>query len=440
VGLLITTLAALALLLALILRWKIHAFLALLIAALALGLAAGMAPQAILASFQTGISELLGSVAVIIGAGAILGRLIEVSGGAAVLAERLIKVFGPDRVAWAMLFTGYLVGIPVFFDAAFFTLIPIAWGLSRKSKLSLLYCALPILASLTVTHGLIPTHPGPAAAAHLLGADLGRATIFGELLCIPSAIVGGIVYGLWIARRTPPVTPPEIEENSLRSQERASFAAVLLVVLLPVILISSGAFLPGLLPKGSTLNSWLALVGDPKMAMLFTVLFAFPLLGGRSGLKPDKLHDRVGESLNSVGSLVLIIGASGAFKQVIVDSGAGNQFAGILLQLRVLPLLSVFLVGAALRVALGSATASIVTAAGLVAPIAASYSGDRVLLLMSLALGGSIFANVNDAGFWMVKQYCGLSVSQTLKTYSVMKAVSSLTGFALVCLLALFSR
>jgi len=172
--------------------------------------------------------------------------------------------------------------------------------------------------------------------------------------------------------------------------------------------------------------------------MLFAVIASLLLLTRRSGLAPDALHTQVSNSLNSIGSLLLIIGASGAFKQVILDSGAGNEFAGILLRLRIPPLLSVFLVGAALRIALGSATASIVTGAGLAAPIAASYSGDRVLPLMALCLGGSIFANVNDAGFWMVKQYCGMPAPQTLRTYSVMKAVTSLAGFALVCLASLF--
>jgi gluconate transporter len=438
-GLLIATLAVLALLLALIIRWRVHAFLALLCAALALAIAARMSPAAILSAFQKGIGDLLGSIAVIIGAGAILGRLIEVSGGASVLAERLIAFFGRRRMAWAMLVTGYLVGIPVFFDAAFFTLIPMARGLSRTSGLSLLYFVLPILASLTVTHGVIPTHPGPAAAAHLLGADLGRATIFGALVSIPSAIAGGIVYSMWIARRTPPVAPPsETVENPADGSGKASFGGVLAVVLLPVLLISAGAFLPQWLSAGSPVTGWLRLAGDPKIAMLMAVLCAFPLLTRHSGIKPEALQQRVGESLDSIGSLVLIIGASGAFTRVIVDSGAGNEFAGILLRLRIPPLLAAFLVGAALRVALGSATASIVTAAGLAAPIARAYSGDRVLLVISLALGGSIFANVNDAGFWMVKQYCGMSVSQTLRTYSVMKVVTAVAGFLVVCLLALF--
>jgi gluconate transporter len=339
-----------------------------------------------------------------------------------------------------MLLSGYLVGIPVFFDAAFFTLIPVAWGLSLTSGLSLLTYALPILASLTVTHGLIPTHPGPAAAAHLLGADLGRATILGALLSIPCAAVGGIAYGIRAAKHTPRIVPPsERKDKPKGCPGQASLAGVLLVVLFPVVLISLGAFLPGLLPAASPVNLWLKFLGDPRMAMFFALLVAFPLLAGRPGFGSESLHRQVSESLDGIGSLLLIIGASGAFKQIILDSGAGNEFARMLLRLRVPPLLAAFLVGAALRIALGSATASIVTAAGLVAPIARSYPGDRVLLLMALALGSSIIANVNDAGFWMVKQYCGMSVSQTLRTYSAMKAITSLTGFGLVCLLALFN-
>src|SRR5579872_4869356 len=208
-GLLIPTLATLVLLLVLILRWSLHAFLALLIAALGLALAVGMSPGEILTSFQKGVGGLLGSIALIIGSGAIFGRLIEVSGGGSVLAERMTAVFGRQRLPLAMLVTGYLIGIPVFFDAAFFTLIPLAWGLSESSGRSLLLYALPILASLSMTHGLIPTHPGPAAAAQLLGADLGRTTILGLLVAIPSALAGGLVYGVWIARRMPVIRPPE---------------------------------------------------------------------------------------------------------------------------------------------------------------------------------------------------------------------------------------
>jgi gluconate transporter len=441
VGLLITTLLALALLLALILRWRVHAFLALLIVALLLGLAAGMAPAAILASFAKGVGDLLGSIAVLIGAGAILARLIEISGSGSVMAERLIAIFGPQRISWAMLFTGYLVGIPVFFDAGFLTLIPLAWALSERSKRSLLYYALPILASLTVTHGLIPTHPGPAAAALLVGADLGRATIAGLLIGIPSAIAGGIVYGVWMANRTPPMGAPPIAgvppDAGAVNGAKPPFASVLMVVLLPLVMIASGAFLPGLSAVGPQANGWLRLAGDPSVALLVAVVCAFLVLGKYSGLTADTLRDQTSTSLNSIGSLLLIIGAAGAFKQVIVDSGAGNQFAAVLLGFHVSPLLSAFVVGAALRIALGSATASIATAASLVAPLAATYSGDRVLLLMSLALGGSIFSNVNDAGFWMVKEYCGMTIPDTLKIYSTMKAVASIAGFAVVCLLAL---
>jgi H+/gluconate symporter-like permease len=262
------------------------------------------------------------------------------------------------------------------------------------------------------------------------------------LLAIPSAVAGGLAYGAWISKRTQTVSPlwNRIPADDLLggASTKPSFGKVLLLLLSPVLMIVSGTLLPRLLPANSPAGSWLKVWGDPSFAMLAAVIFTILVLQPRFGSADQALRDQISDSLNSIGSLLLIIGAAGALKQVIVDSGARNQFAGTLLQLHIPLLPSAFLVGAALRIALGSATASIVTAAGLIAPIAEFYAGDRVLLLTALAFGASIFANVNDAGFWMVKEYCGMSVAQTLATYSATKAVASLTGFALVCLIALF--
>ena len=411
---------AIALLLWTILRWKLHPFFALLAAAIVLGWLSGMGAPAILASTQKGTADLLGSIALLLGAGVVLGRMIEVSGGGEALARGLIRAFGTHRIPWALLLAGYLVGIPVFFDAAFVTLVPLVWSITRETKRSLLLFAIPLLSALTATHGLIPPHPGPAAAAQLLGADMGRTILYGLVLAVPMSIVGGIVWGGWIGRRiyvpcsAAPCSPGEGARNS-------GIGATLALVLLPVVLIGGAAYAPAW--------PWLKFTGSPQIAVLITALLAVVLLGARSGLGADALLRHTGDALNSIGSLLLIIGASGAFKQVIVDSGAGARFAQAVAGTHASPLLMAYLVGAALRITLGSATASILTAAGIVAPMAASFPGvDRALLVMAVACGGSILSHVNDSGFWLIKEYSGMTVGQTLRSYSVMKLVTSLTG------------
>lgn len=430
-ALLLATLAAVVLLLFLILRFKLHAFLALIVSSIALGIAAGMPPQSLLNALQKGIADLLGSVAPIIAAGAIIGSMIEVSGGGEVMARTLIRAFGAGYTSWAFLLAAYLIGIPVFFDAAFFTMIPLVWNVSREAKRSLLLYAMPVLAALTATHGLIPTHPGPAAAAKLMGADPGRTVLYGLLLCVPMAIAGGIVYGRWIAGRIF-VTPPGhlAPATSATAIRPPTFPAVLMVLLFPVVLIGWATV---------SQQHWIRFFGAPVIALFLTALLALFLLGYRSGLKLPALLTQISGSLNALGSLILIIGASGAFKEVIVESGAGANFAQLMLHMRIPTILMAYVVGAALRIILGSATAAIVTAAGIVAPLASSMTrADPALMVMAVATGGSILSHVNDAGFWMVKEYCGMSVSQTLRSYSVMKAVTSITGLVGLCILSWF--
>jgi len=440
--LLAATLSAIGLLLFLILYLKIHAFFALLFSSIVLALATRMSPQAILGSLEKGMAELLGSIAVIVGVGALMGRLIAISHGGDVIASRLTRTLGGEKVPWAMLFVTYLVAIPVFFDVAFVTLIPLVWSLSKESKKSELLYALPLLSALTAVDGLVPTQPGPAAACRLLGASFGHTVLYGIALAIPMMICGGIVYGRFIGGRIF-VAPPENlmpkTEAVDESIRRPSFSAVLSVVVLPVILISFAVLAPLSFSVGSRVLYWLTFLGHPFVALLLAVVLALVVLGTQLGFRPETLMRHSGEALNSMGSLILIIGASGAFKQILLDSGAGKSFVNLMLRTNMSPLLMAFLTAAALRIALGSATASIATAGGIVAPIAAPLSDiHRVLMVMAVATGGSITSHLNDSGFWMVKEYCGMTVSQTLKTYSVMKAVTSLVGLAILLILSRF--
>lgn len=441
--LLLLTALAVAFLLFLILYWKLHAFFALLFTSIALGLLAGMPPQSIVGSLLKGMADLLGSTAVIVGVGAMMGRLIEISRGGEVIAQRIISGAGKEKAAWAMLLVAYLVGIPVFFDVAFMTLMPLVWNLGKETKKSQLVFALPLLAALTATHGLIPTHPGPAAATGLLGASFGETVLFGLLIAIPMSIVGGMGCAKWIGGRmfipAPERLMPKTEGASQSITRLPSVSSVLIVLLLPVVLMGLAAVAPAILAKGSAVSVCATFIGSPLIALLIATGAGLVLLGTNLGFNGKSLMRHTNDALNSVGSLILIIGASGAFKQIIIDSGAGSSFDKFMLSTRIPPLIIAFLIAAALRFALGSATAAIATAAGIVAPMIAVFPHvNRALLVMAVGAGGSFISHVNDSGFWMVQDYCGMSVSETLKSYTVMKVVTSLAGLASILVLARF--
>lgn len=429
------TLAAVALLLALILAGRMHAFLALLLTSMALGLAAGMPPAKVLDSIQKGLGDALGFIAVVIALGAMLGRFLEYSGGGQALAEWLVHRFGEERAAWAVLTGAFIVGLPIFFDVAFIILAPIVWNLGRATGRSVLYYGLPVACALTVTHALVPPHPAPAAAVQILQADMGLTTLYGILLSLPMAILGGIVFGGWAARHIY-VPVPEIAQqlggpNIHRPpMPRPSVPLVVLILLTPISLIMLGtvAQLAGLRLTGL----W-RFFGHPFTALLIAALLCMWLLGLRRGLTVDEVTKMAGQSLGPVASLMLITGAGGAFKQVIVDCGVG-PYAGTLLAKTGIPfLLIAYLMAFALRVAQGSATVAIITAAGIIAPMAQSVPGFRPeLTLMAIACGGTALSHVNDSGFWIVNQYLGLSVADTLRTWTVMKVITSAVGIGIV--------
>lgn len=433
-ALLLLTLGAIALLLVLILWGRLHAFLALMLSSMALGLAAGMAPAKLLKSMQTGFGEALGFIAVVVALGAMIGRFLEHSGGGRKLADWLLSKFGKDRAAWAVLTASFLVGLPIFFEVAFIILVPLAWSLARESKRSLLYYGLPIACALTVTHAMVPPHPAPSAAAQLLGADLGKTILYSIAVSIPMAILGGMVYGLWIAKRVF-VPVPEMaarQEAATDSAPPPSVALVLLILLLPVILIFI-ATIADMLSKPNAPAGVFTFIGHPFSALLITTLVAMLFLGALRGLDRGSITKMATESLGPIGSLLAIMGGGGAFKQVIVDSGAGAHAGDLLASSSVSPLLVAYLVATALRIAQGSATVAIITGAGIVAPLIKNIPGySPEMIVLALCAGGTILSHVNDAGFWLVNETMGMSVSQTLRTWTVMKVITSVAGIAII--------
>ncbi len=417
--------AAVALLIFLILAVRMHAFLAMLLSAFAMGLAAGMKPAVVLKSIQAGFGDALGFIAVVLGLGAMIGAYLEHSGGGRALADWLISKFGQERAAWALMVAAFLVGMPIFFEVGFIILVPLVYSLTREGKRSLLVYGLAMTAPLTILHSLVPPHPAPAAAAQLLGADLGHAILYGVLLSIPMTLISGMWYGQWIAHRITVPIPASAPEAPEQVKNPPSVFVVTLLLTLPVILI----LLATIWPK----NEILGLLGHPFSALLVTLVGAMLLLGTARGLSRDQITTLANKSLGPTASLLLIMGAGGAMKQIIVDTGAGAMAGKMLAATHISPLIVAFLMAAVLRVAQGSATVSIITAAGILAPIVKVMPGYRPdLMYLSLCCGGTSLSIVNDAGFWIVNQYFGLTVQQTLKTWTVLKLISGLVGFGIV--------
>ncbi len=429
-ALIFLTIGAIALLLGLILFAKLHAFLALLITSMALGLSAGMAPLKVLKSMQSGFGEALGFIAVVVSLGAMVGRLLEHSGGGRALAEWMLSKTGRRQAVWAVLFSSFLVGLPIFFEVGFIILVPLAYSLARESKKSLLYFGLPMAAALTVTHAMVPPHPAPAAAAQLLGADMGKAILYGAILSIPMAISGGIFYGLWISRRMFIPVPESAAVPAGAQQNPPHNALTVLILTLPVLLIFASSIADFL---QSPVRPLLNFLGHPFTALILTTLAAIYFYGYRRGLSRDALLKMTTEALMPVGTLLAIMGGGGAFKQIIVDSGVGPYIGRLLASSSVSPLILAYLVSAGMRVAQGSATVAIITAGGIVAPLVKDIPGySPEMILLALCCGGTVLSHVNDAGFWLVNQCFGMTVPQTLRSWTAMKVVTSFVGIAIV--------
>jgi gluconate transporter len=420
--LLFLTLGAVALLLLLILWVRLHAFLALLLTSMALGLACGMAPAKLLKSIQNGFGEALGFIAVVVALGAMIGRFIEHSGGGRALAERLLATFGEKRAVWAVLCASFLIGLPLFFEVGFVILAPLAISLTRTTGRSLLYFGLPIACALTVTHAMVPPHPAPAAAAQLFAADLGRVILHGIAISVPMTL-SGVVYAIWISRRIHLPVPDYAKEAPAAAVENPPspwIVAILLV--LPVLLIFGGTLYPAM-----------GFFGHPFTALTVTTLAAMYVFGVRRGLSRDQMGKLATDCLGPMGSLLAIMGGGGAFKQVIVDSGVGPYAGKLLVEANISPLVLAYLVACAMRIAQGSATVAIITAAGIVAPLVKEIPGySPEMLVLAICAGGTILSHVNDAGFWIVNQMFGMTVPQSLRSWTVMKVITSLVGITII--------
>ncbi len=442
-SLLLAILAGIIVLLFLILKLRIQAFLSLLIASIVVGILAGMSPPLIIETIQTGMGSTLGFVAVVVGLGAMFGAILEHSGGAEAVAVFLLKKTNSKGATWALMLTGFFIAIPVFFDVAFIILVPLIYSLQRKSKKSLLLYGIPLLAGLAITHAFIPPTPGPVAVADILKADLGWVILFGFIAGIPTAIVSGPLFGKYIAKRIFIEAPEEISHEPIPETQLPSVGVILGIIGLPIALIVCNTLLSSPLANGwvsETGAAWMKMIGHPFSALILANLLAWYILGIRKRVSKETLLNITTRSMAPAGIIILLTGAGGVFKQMLINTGAGDMLAAYFAELGLSTLFFAFIVAALVRILQGSATVAMITAAGVTAPLLLGSTGEmeKALLVIAIASGASILSHVNDSGFWLVSKYLGLTEKQTFRSFSVMTTILALTGFSMVLILAMF--
>ncbi|WP_158885485.1 gluconate:H+ symporter [Amycolatopsis anabasis] len=430
------TVLAIALIVVLITRLKLHPLLALILSSGLLGLVAGMPVDKLIKSFTNGVGSTVASVGVLIALGAMLGKLLADSGGAEQIVDTILNRAGRRTLPWAMALVAALLGLPMFFEIGLVLLIPVVLLVAKRSGQPLLLLGIPALAGLSVLHGLVPPHPGPLAAAGALNANIGITLALGVLVAVPTVIIAGPLFGRVAARMVPHATPPAHLVPEGRSEKRdrqPGFLSTVATVLLPVVLMLAKALSDILLAKESHLRRVLDFIGDPLVALLAAVLLGLFTLGRAAGFDRNRLSDTLSSALGPIAGILLIVGAGGGFKQTLVDAGVGDVITRLATGANFSPLLLGWLVAVAIRLATGSATVATVSAAGIVAPLAATLDPTHsALLVLAIGAGSLFFSHVNDAGFWLVKEYFGLSVGQTLKSWSIMETVISVVAIALI--------
>jgi Gnt-I system high-affinity gluconate transporter len=423
------------LLLVLIIVFKINAFISFVIVSVLLGITEGMPAIDVVTSIQKGIGDTLGSLVMILGFGAMLGSLVAESGAAQKITSRLISLFGLKRIQWALVLAGFIVGIPMFYTVGFVVLIPLVFTLAASTGLPLIYVGIPMLASLSVTHGLLPPHPSPTAIAEMFDADIGKILLYGILLSIPVIIIAGPLFSKTIKNIKATPLKEFVSTRPLQDDEIPGIWISLFTTLLPVLLIGISSVAALIFSEQSIAGSILGFLGDPVMAMLISLLVAIYFLGIARGKKLNEIMDSLVKSISSITMIFLIIAGAGGFKQVLVDSGTSNNIAALFSHFALSPLLLGWIIAAMLRICVGSATVAGLTTAGIVLPLATGGMVNKELLVLAIGAGSLIFSHVNDGGFWLFKEYFNLSVKDTFLTWTVMEVIISVTGLAGILLL-----
>jgi Gnt-I system high-affinity gluconate transporter len=435
---LLIVILGICLLLFLILVLKINSFISFVIVSLAVALAEGMTLEKAVVSIENGIGNTMGFIVLILGFGAMLGKLVSESGAAQKITSRLIKAFGIRHIQMALMLTGFIVGISLFYDIGFFIMIPLVFTVAASTGLPLLYVGLPMLAALSVTHGYLPPHPAPTAITAMFHADLGKTLVYGIIVAIPAIVISGPVLSRALSKIKATPLQEFINQKTLSEEEMPGFWVSFFSALLPVILISVSTIAGFLLAEDNVIRKVLGYIGNPVVAMLLSVLFAVYTLGLARGRKITDIMNSLSHSVISITMIMLLIAGAGALKQVLVDSGVSKYIGGLLSQSSLSPLFLGWLIATILRFCVGSATVAGITTAGIVLPLVTGGAVKPELMVLAIGSGSLMFGHVNDGGFWLFKEYFNLSIKDTMKTWVVMETSIGISGLIGVLILSLF--
>jgi len=414
---------------------KVSPFLSLLIVAIITGLCLGMQPVDLLKSIEKGVGSTLGGLALIICLGAILGKILEVSGAAEQISSTLIKSFGQKNIQWAVVLTGFLIGIPLYYNAGFVILVPLVFTLARKTGLPLLYLAIPMAAALSTTHCFLPPHPGPVVLVNAFHANMGKVLVYGIFITIPTVIIAGPLLGRFLQKIKTETSALFSVEDIMSDRQLPAILPSFAIALLPVVLITLAVIANSFLPDGAMLRKMLSFTGDSTIALLLAVIIAIYFFGIKGGHKMETVMKWLNEAVGGIAMILLIITAGGVLKQVLTDSGTGAYIAGFSSKWQMPPLIFGWIVTALLRVTIGSATVAGITAAGVVSPLVSTGVVSPELMVLSVGAGSVFGSHINDSGFWMYKEFFKLTLKQTFLSWTVMESVISFLGLAGVLLL-----
>ncbi len=430
--------AGIILLFILIARFKLNAFIAFIIVSLLVGVAEGMDFLTTIKSIQNGIGNTLGYLILILGLGAMLGKLVADSGAAQRITMQLVAKFGKKNIQWAVVLTGFIVGIPMFYTVGFVILVPLVFTVAAATRLNLIYVGLPMLASLSVTHGYLPPHPAPTGIAIMFDANIGKTLLYGIIVAIPAIIVAGPLFSRTIKNVEATPLKEFMNPKVLTDAEMPGTLNSILTALLPVILIGLASIVALVLPEENILRKTTDVLGDPVIAMLISVLVAIYTLGLARGKKMEEVMGSVGTAVSGITMVLLIIAGAGALKEVLIDSGVSEYIGDMLKGSTISPLILAWLIATVIRVCVGSATVAGLTAAGIALPLIANTGVSPELMVLAIGAGSLMLSHVNDGGFWLYKEYFNLSIKDTLRTWTVMETIVGVMGLIGVLVLEQF--
>jgi GntP family gluconate:H+ symporter/D-serine transporter len=437
--LLLVLFCAIILIVFLIVKVRVHAFLALTAACFVVGIGSGMPLTQIASAFEKGVGGTLGFLAAIIGLGGILGKMLEESGGAERIAQTLLSALGKERASWAMMLVGFIAGIPVFFEVGFVLLIPLIYVVAKETRINLLYLGVPLAVSLMAVHCMLPPHPAAMAITGMLGADVGKVIVYGLIVALPTAIIAGPLWIKLVCKSEAPADQEAFLEehcDDSTSRDLPGLGVTLLTILLPLLLMVGKTFATSL-PHDSMAFNVITFLGTPLIALSIAVLFAYWALGLRRGLSMPDLLTHTQKSFPPLAGILLIIGAGGAFNGILVDSGVGNALAGSLTQLNMNPIVLAWLVAGLMHFAVGSATVAMISAAGMVMPMLSAHpTVSKEIICVAIGAGAIGWTHVTDSAFWVVKEYLGVSLADALKKFTSATVLASLVALGLTLLLS----